>query len=217
MAFTDDDCVVPEGWLGAIRKVTRENPDASLIYGQVVAASMELPPGAYIPELRFSQAEKFSPRGKFRVIGMGANFAARRSDLLGIGGFDEALGGGGIFRSSQDFDMQFRLWRAGKVVMIHPDILVMHYGLRTVEQWPLTARAYGFGDGAFYMKHVRFRDPTAIRLLAGKVLRETATPLVRAIRRRPYAADYAVGLLQGARAGLRQPLIRNTRRYRLDA
>lgn len=217
IAFTDDDCVVPAGWLDAARAVAQENPEAALIYGQVVAGTDDIPPGAYIPELRFDRAEKFASGGPFRIIGMGANFAARRSELLAVGGFDEALGGGGIFRSSQDFDLQFRLWRAGKTVMIHPGLRVDHFGVRTREQWPATARAYGFGDGAFYIKHVRFRDGMGMRLFARKVLKEAARPVVTKVRGRHYAPDYAIGFIQGVKAGIRHPLVRSTRRYDLGA
>ena len=36
----------------------------------------------------------------------------------------------------------------------------------SVEDWPALLTAYGFGDGAFYSKHVRCRDPYAVWLAA---------------------------------------------------
>ena len=43
------------------------------------------------------------------IYGMGANFAARRGLMERVGGFDEILGGGGPLKSSQDFDLQYRV------------------------------------------------------------------------------------------------------------
>ena len=68
-------------------------------------------------------------------------------------------------RSSQDFDFALRVYRAGFAVLLDPAVKVDHYGARTKAQWPGTLVAYGIGDGAFYGKHVRCRDPLAAWLL----------------------------------------------------
>lgn len=217
LAFTDDDCTVPAGWIRSIARAFEENPSAAMMYGQVKAGMMPLGPGDYIPILPFTELRRYSPSDRFEVFGMGANFAGRKSELLAVGGFDEALGGGGIFRSSQDSDMQLRLWRSGRTVLAHPGFYVDHFGARTPQQWSGTARAYGFGDGAFLIKHLRLRDGTAARLLAKKAIREVAVPFVRAVRRRSYSPQYAFGLCQGVKAGLRQPVDQVSRKYLLDA
>ena len=90
---------------------------------------------------------------------MGANFAARRSLFERAGTFDEMLGGGGPLKSSQDFDLAYRAYRRNAVILLRPEIIVRHDGRREREDWPALLRAYGFGDGAFYSKHVRCRDP----------------------------------------------------------
>lgn len=216
LAFTDDDCVVPKGWLASIACAFAEAPAASLIYGQVVAGRIPLQPGDYIPILPFTTVRRFSPGDRFEVFGMGANFAARKTDLLAVGGFDEALGGGAKFRSSQDSDMQLRLWRSGRTVLAHPGFYVEHFGVRTPTQWPATARAYGFGDGAFLIKHLQLRDRTAARLLVSRLLHEAAVPIWRCIKRRSYSPQYAVGLTQGIFAGLGRRVDRTTRKYLLD-
>jgi GT2 family glycosyltransferase len=216
LAFTDDDCIVPRGWIDGARAALLGNPQASMIYGQVKRGRMPLAPGDYIPILPFEDVRRFSPRDRFEVFGMGANFAGRRSAFLEVGGFDEALGGGGIFRSSQDSDMQLRLWRSGRTVLAHPGFSVDHYGLRTPAEWTGTARAYGFGDGAFLIKHLRLRDQTAARLLTRRIFHEAAVPIVRLARRRGYSPQYALGLLEGVKAGLRHPVDRNTRKYILN-
>jgi GT2 family glycosyltransferase len=146
---------------------------------------------------------------------MGANFALRRELLARIGGFDEILGGGGPLRSSQDFDLQYRAYLAGAVVLLRPEVSVDHYGLRTAAEWPATLRAYGIGDAAFYLKHVRCGDPLATGLLARRIARIGARQLRHLVdRRRPSQAAYLRAYLEGARASLRYAIDRKTRLYR---
>ena len=67
---------------------------------------------------------------------MGANFAARRRLFDAIGGFDEILGGGGPLRSSQDYDLAYRTYRAGRVILLRPEVTLRHDGRREAEDWP---------------------------------------------------------------------------------
>jgi glycosyltransferase involved in cell wall biosynthesis len=198
-AFTDDDCLAPKGWLETVRREFAADPGADLIYGEVRAPA-EFHATGVIPELRFPSRRRLTINDGFMVIGMGANFAARSSLFERIGGFDEMLGGGGPLRSSQDFDFQYRLFRASAshVCVLSADLHVTHYGYRTPEEWGKTLRAYGVGDGAFYMKHVRCGDVRAGRLLAvrvwNEVIRVTAKPLVG----RHHNAAYLRGLIEGS-------------------
>lgn len=73
LAFTDDDCTVPTGWLSAIKKVMAENPDAALVYGQVRPGHMPMQVGDYIPELTFTEVQRFARGSRFQIYGMGAN------------------------------------------------------------------------------------------------------------------------------------------------
>ena len=93
--------------------------------------------------------------------------------------------------------------------------LIGDYGLRQADQWSATLRAYGFGDGAFYWKHVRCGDPVALWLLAYRLgrlaLREAL--LVLGIQRGGSFAGYMRGVLEGIRASMRHPLDRAHRLY----
>jgi len=213
LAFTDDDCTVPQGWLAAVAATFEQHPDASLAYGQVLAGSIDIPTGSCIPELAFAEEVIVRPSEPFRTFGMGANYCARKSALVGVGGFDELLGGGAKFRSAQDYDMAYRLWKAGHTIVFAPELVVLHYGLRLAEQLPGQNRAYGHGDAAFYLKHARCRDGAATSLLLRKVLRELTIPVYRLVRRRPYSPDYAIGFSQGLRHSFRHPVDRQTRQY----
>jgi glycosyltransferase involved in cell wall biosynthesis len=215
LAFTDDDCVAPSDWISVIVDAFERNPDGELLYGQVERAKALVGVDGECPELKFTKAEKLGAQHGFRIYGMGANFAARRTIFQRVGGFDEILGGGGPLKSSQDYDFQYRVYRAGATVLLEPRSTVEHYGLRTWAQWPATLRAYGFGDGAFYSKHIRCGDLFALSLLVRQLARFSAREVLSRIglRRRPSRAEYVTQCLAGIWAGLRYPVDRRRRMY----
>jgi hypothetical protein len=145
---------------------------------------------------------------------MGADFALRRSLVNRIGYFDEALGGGGPLASSQDFDFQYRTYCAGGVCLLAPEVQVLHYGIRNWTDWPKTLTAYGIGDGAFYMKHVRCLDLFATWLAARKSARLVIRQLVSPFRKKSDKA-YFRGYFEGIRRSLRYDVNRKTRLYEL--
>jgi glycosyltransferase involved in cell wall biosynthesis len=214
VAFTDDDCVARTDWTASIATGLANAPDADMLYGQVLLpAGLERRPGDVIPTLAISEPRRFGPGLPFRIYGMGANFAARRRLFERVGLFDELLGGGAPLRSSQDFDLQFRAYRAGAIVVLAPDVVVEHYGLRTAKQWPATLVAYGFGDGAFYFKHVRCGDMYALGLLARRLVRLSIRELANGIRRRPSMAAYLGACIAGIRESAGYPIDRRARLY----
>jgi hypothetical protein len=93
-------------------------------------------------------------------------------------------------------------------------VIVRHDGRREREDWPALLRAYGFGDGAFYSKHVRCRDPYAV-WLAAKNFGVMSAKFVakRALGRRPAEIDYLSGFVQGVRGGLKFGVDRATLLY----
>lgn len=226
VACTDDDVVVPRDWVAEIAKAFRADPQAGLLYGQVlVPESLKEAErnGVVVPNLPIRKYERLIKGGKlFRVFGMGANFALRRTTIDRVGGFDEALGGGGPLRSSQDFDFAYRVYRAGLAVILVPEVKVDHYGSRTSDQWPATMKAYGVGDGAFYSKHIRCGDPLAL-MLFGKVLltagaRYAKTALLeRKLREDDYTPNLFVGIRDAAKFAIdpKLRLYRETQRAKM--
>lgn len=218
LAFTDDDCVASPGWISAIDRAFSEQPDADMLYGTVA-----LPPAlrghdGEVPVLPIAKAERIEPGRTFRVYGMGANFALRRGLLERIGGFDEIMGGGGPLRSSQDFDLQYRAFLAGAVVLLRPEVVVDHYGLRTAAEWPRTLRAYGVGDAAFYLKHVRCGDLRAGRLLIARLARVAGRQVRHLLDpSRPSQRAYLLAYLEGTRESFRYGVDRPRRLYRRRA
>ncbi|MCC6730427.1 MAG: glycosyltransferase family 2 protein [Chthonomonadales bacterium] len=216
VAMTDDDVVVPADWLSRIAEAFAGDAGAGLLYGQVLipeSLNDAHTRGLIVPALPIPRRERLCRGQGFRVFGMGANMALRRALLDDVWGFDEALGGGGPLRSSQDFDLAYRAYRAGWAILLAPEVRVDHYGTRTLEQWPGTMRNYGIGDGAFYSKHVRCGDGFALWLLLRQLARAAgreARSLLRRGRLEPdlYGRSVLVGIGEARRFAI-------DRRYRL--
>lgn len=218
LAFTDDDCQAPVGWIRAIVDAFADQPDADLLYGQVVPLESEASEDGWMtPQLRFDQPGRMAKGEGFQVFGMGADFAARRRLFDAIGVFDEVLGGGGPLKSSQDYDLAYRAYRAGRVIILRPEVIMHHDGRREVEDWPSLLVNYGFGDGAFYTKHVRCLDPYALWLLGRQAGFATARQLWARVRRgRRLELSYLKGLARGARASFDFGVDRQRRLYSDD-
>ncbi len=214
IAFTDDDCLVPSDWIEKIVTAFEEQRDGELMYGQVVPAYPENDGEALTPLLRIERPERLDRANGFRVFGMGANFAARRSLFERAGTFDEALGGGGPLKSSQDFDLAYRAYRRNAAILLRPEVIVRHDGRRERQDWPALLRAYGFGDGAFYSKHVRCGDPYAAWLAAKNFGVASAKFVYKsALGRRPEEINYLSGFVHGVRGGLKFGVDRTTLLY----
>ena len=218
LAFTDDDCVAPPDWLRSIDGAFSKETQVALLYGQVL-----LPPelegregsDGVTPQLIIAERRLLSSRDGFRVFGMGANFAARRSVCLEIGGFDEVLGGGGPLQSAQDFDFAYRLFKSGWAILLEPEVTVFHHGFRSLGDWPAVVRSYGIGVGGFYWKHVRAGDAYAARLLGTMLTREIAGVVRKLLFRRPAGIQwrYVTSVCSGIRRSHHFNVDRDRRLY----
>lgn len=218
VACTDDDVIVPSDWLTQIERAFASDSEAGLLYGQVLIPQSLVQAekdGLIVPHLSIERRQRLIKGAGFRVFGMGANMALRRSASARVGGFDEALGGGGPLRSSQDFDFAYRVYNAGMAILLVPEVKVDHYGTRTAEQWPATMVAYGIGDGAFYAKHIRCADPFALYLL-GKVLARTAASHMKSLVLKQKLKNdvYTPNLLNGIRMASKFAIDREHRLYK---
>ena len=214
IAFTDDDCVVPTDWLTSIADAFTSEPDGDLLYGRVVPLGSGNDDAVLTPFLDIPKPARLSRSDGFKVFGMGANFAARRRLFESIGPFDEVLGGGGPLRSSQDYDLAYRTYRGGHVILLRPEVTLRHDGRREREDWGSLLRNYGIGDGAFYSKHVRCGDIYALWLLTRQVVDKGGRRLVKRALGRAHGRDqYTRGILQGMRDGRKFEVKRATRLY----
>jgi glycosyltransferase involved in cell wall biosynthesis len=214
IVFTDDDCLVEPDWISNIVAAFDAEPDGDLLYGRVIAAGTATDDAALTPSLDLEEPERLAKGEGFKVWGMGANFAARRRLFDRAGFFDEMLGGGGPLWSSQDYDLELRAYRAGCVILLRPEVYVRHDGRRESEDWPKLLLAYGSGDGAFYMKHVRCGDALATWLLAKQFGGTSAKFVAKTLLGRKDAnIHYLKGVVRGARASFKYGVDRRTRLY----
>lgn len=216
VAFTDDDCVARSDWLTTIVARFEHEPDTQLIYGQVLLPEeFRNRTDGVTPTLPIPVRQYLNRQNGFKIFGMGANFAMRRSTLKYINGFDEILGGGGPLKSSQDFDIAYRVYLSGGTILLEPDSVVEHYGFRSNNEWPATLTSYGIGDGGFYFKHVRAGDMRAAWLLIRVLAQSLARDFKWMLLRRPHAAQlmYVRGILTGIRMSLMYDVDRHRRMY----
>jgi GT2 family glycosyltransferase len=218
IACTDDDVVVPGDWLTKIARVFEDDLQAGLLFGQVLvpeSLKSACHDGTVVPSFTFDRRLRVVSGKGFKAFGMGANMAIRRTLFEQVGGFDEALGGGGPLRSAQDFDIAFRSYRLGMAILMAPEVRVDHYGTRTREQWPQTLKNYGIGDGAFYAKHIRCGDTLALWLFIKVLMRAHARRIRRLLKEGHWLDDpYPFYLFHGVREASKFAIDRKYRLFR---
>src|SRR5262249_23176190 len=117
-----------------------------------------------------------------------------------VGGFDERLGPGTRLPAAEDNDLGLRLLEAGYRIRYVPEAVVEHRAWRGDGAYlPLRWR-YARGQGAFYGKHLRWRDPFMRRRLV-HAIRHRFGLCLASLRRDPRRAlahaVYLAGLLSG--------------------
>jgi GT2 family glycosyltransferase len=206
LAFIDDDCTVEGDWLAPAVAAFAEEPAAGIVFGAVEAVPHD-PQNEYIPVFALRRRGRVHGRfGRPHLNGIGANMVVRRAVLEQVGGFDERMGPGGQFRSGDDWELAYRVLRAGYAIVQEPSSVVLHWGRRSrltpEARRAITNNFYGFGAG--FASHLARGDVVAGFWLLREVVHRSTVPLVRlAGGRRPLCARHPLYLLRGAYAGLR--------------
>ena len=213
IAFTDDDCESPPDWISGIVGVFADNPDFSLIFGQVHMSPEHSGKDVSVPCLYFDKRRTLK-RGE--IFGMGANMAFRRSAWQRVGIYDAALGSGAIFPGGEDFDFSYRAQRLGLIVAAEPSVVLVHRAFRIKDHWQGVMRSYGAGDAAFYAKHARCGDGWAAAALLSRLAQAGVRAAAKALlcRRTNNDLPYLQGFLTGLGRSFRIPVDRQTRFYR---
>jgi len=165
VAYTDDDCIVSNGWLDALALEFR-NPRVSAVYGRLLPWESADRTGLEVGFKSATVRAEYSRRTPPWYIGHGGNMAFRRRDLLKAGGFDPLLGAGGFFGACEDPDIAYRLLAGGKTIVYCPDALAYHKHWKDWRAQRRMERAYGVGAGAQFAKYIRCGDRYGLRLLA---------------------------------------------------
>jgi len=168
IAYVDDDVIVDEHWADAFARTAAAHPDVAFFSGRIA-------PHASTDSAHGNVAIKDDPdaavldaasRGD---LGHGASLLVRRAALAAIGGWDEAMGAGGRFKSSPETDLYDRLFAAGFTGRYEPSARAQHDQWRAPRELIRLDWRYGFGNGARIAKLVRGNRPRA-RRVAGEAV-----------------------------------------------
>ena len=217
IAFTDDDCTVPAQWLRQVEAACTGPRSPGVVLGALRAAladSYERFTPSWAP--RRVRRLRWSWQSAFRGEGATANMAARRDVCERLGGFDELLGAGAAFRSCEDNDFCERALREGFAVLEDPRIEVLHWGARSRLDGAADGLRFDYsrGYGAMLAKHARCGDALAAYRLASLIVTQTPLGLIDVLSGGgAYTLRRLWNNLQGAAAGLGQPLDRPRRTF----
>jgi cellulose synthase/poly-beta-1,6-N-acetylglucosamine synthase-like glycosyltransferase len=167
LAFTDDDCLADQGWLGALADEFSALPDVAVVCGRSLPL-VETPLVASAASVRTDEERRLfnGPCSPWRV-GNGSNMAFRKDVLRKIGPFDERLGPGARLRGGEEADVIYRFLKGGHQLLYSPRPLVYHRQWRNAAQQLALSYDYGVGVGAFCAKYLRSGDVRVLRALGG--------------------------------------------------
>jgi len=198
VAFTDDDCAVSRDWLLGIARAFERDARIGVVHGNVRAAPHDRRLGFTPAYVRDASLLAASMGDKHLAEGIGANMAVRRTVWEAIGGFDELLGAGGLFRSAEEMDFSMRALQHGFAVYETTQGHVVHSGFRTWDDGERLVYDYLYGIGATYAKHLKCRQPSVLLPMGHLAWRWAAgTPVVdlgrtppRLLRMRGFVAGF---------------------------
>jgi GT2 family glycosyltransferase len=192
IAVTHDDCTVAADWLETCVRTVAPYPE-------LLATGRVMPDGDAdrVPSCKTSE-EMREYRNELEVsLVFPNNMVVHRSELLAIGGFDEAFA-----RAAEDGDMCYRWLRSGRTLRYEPAMTVWHRDWRSDDDLRALNVRYSFDQGRMYAKHLWRRD-WAIAPFVARDGREAMRLVDDRLRGRPVGAgDWRRGITRGLPAGL---------------
>jgi len=202
LLYADDDVTVDAGWAEGLAAALEAHPTAAFVAGRIeIPAGQEDAPRP-VAVRTGSRGERLTAESR-GILGHSASLGVRRAALARVGGWDEALGAGGRFKSSPEVDLFDRLFAAGWEGWFEPSSLAWHDQWRDdVDLLRLDWR-YSFGSGARIAKLLR-TDRRRARAVAAEVVWEQGLRDAARNARRGYKTPTALALVRvvGAAAGL---------------
>jgi len=165
IAFIDDDCEADREWIATLVHCFKQDPNLGFVAGSLLAPEFKRQLLSVCPQIQ-PEDVTYDPvqdagHGPARFDVAGANLAIRATVAKRVGGFDECMGGGAAFLSSEDLDFMLRVEAAGIRMRSTPLLVVHHtygvrYGLKAVFRH---RRSYAVGQGALAAKMTLRGDP----------------------------------------------------------
>lgn len=141
IAFTDDDCVVPENWLSNFEKVFHQS-SADVIAGFVQNASKSVFSAISQYIINYSVAYLYQKHTNTSFF-TSNNIAYRREVIQSVGGFDERFKQAG----GEERLLNFKLILNGKKIIFSPEIIVKHF--HKLDFLSFVQQFFNYGKGSY--------------------------------------------------------------------
>jgi GT2 family glycosyltransferase len=200
LIFIDDDMFVEPDWFSNLVQALIKAGPCSVISGQVLSGGSEVPGGKAPSIMRDQQPAIYKGRIGKDVLYTG-NMGAYRYVFDKIGFFDERLGPGTSFPAAEDNDLGYRLLEQGYCICYVPEAVVYHRAWRSEHESLSLEWRYGVGRGAYYAKHMSWRDPYMFSRMIRDIKGSVMNFLGHMIYRRRLNFDFllsAFGIFYGA-------------------
>ncbi len=155
--------------------------------------------------------------GYIGTLGMAAGLAVRSSMIKQLGGFDEYLGPGSLFKSGEDYDLAMRALTRRLVIFETADFGVIHYGYRTKDEFRELTKRDWIGIGAAQAKILKCYHLGIIPLIFYNIFFiGFIKPLTNIFRgKKPQGFKRIILFSQGFLQGMRTPVDSKLILYRL--
>lgn len=178
LAFVDDDVIVDAGWSAALVAAFIEEPMAGCVTGPIIAAELNTQAQMWIEEYGgFSKGfvrRTYDPYDSPPEVplfpyaagtyGSGASTAFRRRTIVGMGGFDPALGIGTAARGGEDLAAFAGAVLSGSRLVYEPCMMVRHRHHADYSKLRKVILGYGIGLGAYLAKTIYDRPSTVLEV-----------------------------------------------------
>jgi glycosyltransferase involved in cell wall biosynthesis len=218
LVCTDDDCEAPAGWAEDMTRALRRRPSAAVLFCQVLPTPGYDQQTGFIPAYPLSRSRMVrSPSFRCRRFGLGAGMAVRTEMVRSLGGFDEAMGPGALFPSSDDWDIAVRALLRGWHVYECAEVSITHHGFRRYDEGLDHARRDWIALGAVCAKPLRagYRSTFTLPLWTLGAYAIWPPVLDLLALRRPRGITRIVSFLRGFAHGMRTPVDAKTLRFML--
>lgn len=154
VAFTDDDCVVPKGWLAEISRGYEKYPEVAGVGGfmeadeRILASNLFARYESYMTRVVYGAGEK-EVIGYFEVPTGGTNNLSYRKEVFQrLNGFDEHF----PVAAGEDADFKKRVCDSGYKLLFIP-LKVTHWHKYSLKSFLRQNRDRGYGSLYFHKKH----------------------------------------------------------------
>ena len=160
LAYCDDDVIVSDDWAHCFARAAWFYPQAAFITSRLVAHTNDGVNHGNVA-LKDDEEPAVLTRDTRGDLGHGASVLVQGYALDAVGGWDEAMGVGGRFKSSPETDLYDRLFKAGFTGRYEPTVIAQHDQWRDSRALIKLDWRYGYGNGARIAKLVRTDRPRA--------------------------------------------------------